>query len=86
MFILHGTKLFTAGTLAGLTHDFTMQFATEQAAIDWAKTAEKGIKKPVGGSPYRVTEWTITSGTSWFDMTRIAERDNLGDIATLLLN
>lgn len=84
MFILHASKLFTSGTLAGLTHDFTMEFATEQSAIDWATTAEKGIEKPIGGSPYRVTKWTVTAGKSWFNVARIAERDNLGDIAALL--
>lgn len=84
MFILHATKSFTSGLLAGLTHDFTMEFATEQAAIDWATTAEQGIEKPIGGSPYRVTKWTVTPGKSCLNVARIAERDNLSDIAALL--
>ncbi len=60
MFTLRGTKLFTSGVLNGLTYDFTMQFVSERAAIDWASWAEKGCEKPISGSPYRVTSWTIT--------------------------
>lgn len=84
MFTLHATKFFTSGTLTGLTYDFKMEFVTEQSAIEWATTAEQGIEKPVSGSPYRVTNWTVTPGESWFNVARIAERDNLGDVATLL--
>lgn len=59
MFILSASKLFTAGILAGLTYNFDMEFVTEQAAIDWAKRAEKGIERPISGSPYRVTDWIV---------------------------
>ncbi len=59
MFTLFATKLFTSGLLAGITYEFTMEFVTEQAAIDWATWAEKGCEKPIGGSPYRVINWSV---------------------------
>lgn len=51
------TKTFTGGMLVGLTHTSAMSFVNQAAALKWLKVACEGIENPIGGSPYRVTQW-----------------------------
>ena len=64
MFTLSYTKVFTGGILNGITYNGTMDFATELAAADWARWAEKGCDRPIAGDPYTVTDWCICPKTN----------------------
>lgn len=55
MVTLYFTKLFIDGMLAGLQCAESMPFSSKDAAFEWLAVARLGVRRPVGGSPYRVS-------------------------------
>lgn len=58
MVTVHYTKLFTGGTLKGITRR-EQSTMSEGSAKGFIEAGRKGIKKPIGGSPYKFTDWQI---------------------------
>ena len=53
---LYFTKLFTGGNLKGILYTGTMTFVSPEAASEFIKAGRKGVKRPIGGSPYRIVD------------------------------
>lgn len=53
---LYFTKEFTGGLLKGLHHNGSMTFENVEDAAEFLKVMRKGVKKPIGGSPYRIVD------------------------------
>ena len=58
---IYFTKFFTAGVLKGLTINEKVSFPTVEACVDYVRRGAKGIKKPLGGSPYKIIDWSFQS-------------------------
>ena len=50
---------FTAGNLAGLTHEDVIGFCSEAAATEWVSTINQ--KNAHGKVDYRIVKWTVRS-------------------------
>jgi hypothetical protein len=46
-------KKFTGGHLKGLIYEGSISFPTKRSAETYILIGKKGIKKPIGGSPYK---------------------------------
>jgi len=60
---LYFTKQFTGGLLKGIRIIESMRFASPELASNWLKVARAGIRKPIGGSPYKVIDASFQNYT-----------------------
>jgi len=56
MHTVYFTKLFTGGTLKGLTYHGSISYPTLEACAAFIAHGRKGVRKPIGGSPYKIVD------------------------------
>lgn len=49
---------FTSGNLAGLTHEDSIGFSSEAAAVEWVSSINR--KNGTGDVDYKIVKWTVS--------------------------
>lgn len=75
MYTVNFTKLFVKGSVAGLTHESSLNFLTREGMQDYCKFLAEHTVKPVdaiGGSDYVILSWKVLETKEIINVKQVA--------------